>query len=462
MSFPRSCAPLLALGASLGAAVFFRGKLVEERLTLGLIPPALRENSPARAGAVAGSQAVLVSAGLGVLRAVALDFLWLRAVHLQERGEYFEAGALAKLITALEPRFPAVWSFQAQNLAYNIPPSFPLRERYPWVVQAIQLLRDGALLHNPESPEAYFELAFIFQHKIGLDFDDAGYLYRSSLAAAFDSRAPVEQGAEQGAEQLAARRREWKLDAEKVKSLETKLASTLDFRAAESHALYWAELGLSRSPEPGSWFHRRLEYVRVASLRQLFDGGRPVRSADGSLYAFLPDLRFLDVTERALRDDIARAGSAADRLPALAAFEATAAVYLFLAGDEPGARLRFEQAKADLQPAPPTLEDLLARWITGEGQRSGESAIDDCLDASLLLERSGERAFAGGLKKLARLLDARRTGAAPATFDERLRAAEARRNSGAFRELPFRIELLAASDGKPGGAIPPGATRERD
>jgi hypothetical protein len=229
--------------------------------------------------------------------------LWLRAVHLQERGEYFEAGALAKLITALQPRFPAVWSFQAQNLAYNIPPSFPLPERYPWVVQAIQLLRDGALLHNPESPEAYFELAFIFQHKIGLDFDDAGYLYRSSLAAAFDPGAPVEQGAEQRAEQLAARRREWKLDAEKVKSLETKLGSTLDFRAAESHALYWAELGLSRSPGRLLVSSNRVRSRRLAAaaLRRRPPGAFRRWIATRS---FGPS--FLDVTERALREDIAR------------------------------------------------------------------------------------------------------------------------------------------------------------
>lgn len=120
---------------------------------------------------------------LGGIRGIVADILWIRASALQESGRYFELVQLADWITALEPHFPEVWIFHAWNLAYNVSVLFnsPV-DRWRWVRHGISLLRDRAIIFNPREPSLYRELGWLFQHKIGADYDTAHWYYKRALA----------------------------------------------------------------------------------------------------------------------------------------------------------------------------------------------------------------------------------------------------------------------------------------
>lgn len=128
----------------------------------------------------------LATAALGTFRGLAVDVLWARADALQTKGEFFEAQTLAQWITALQPRFPRVWAFQAWNLAYNISvatkePS----ERWGWINRAIGLLRDSGMPLNPKDANLPSELAWIYFHKIGGKLDREHWYYKVRLAREF-------------------------------------------------------------------------------------------------------------------------------------------------------------------------------------------------------------------------------------------------------------------------------------
>jgi hypothetical protein len=125
----------------------------------------------------------LATAALGTFRGLAVDFLWARADHLQTEGLYFEAQTLSQWITALQPRFPRVWSFQAWNLAYNISAAtlFP-EERWSWVSRGIDLLRNRGIPLNPTSADLYGELSLLFHQKIGGRLDREHFYYKARFA----------------------------------------------------------------------------------------------------------------------------------------------------------------------------------------------------------------------------------------------------------------------------------------
>jgi hypothetical protein len=128
----------------------------------------------------------LATAALGTFRGLAVDVLWARADALQDAGEFFEAQTLAQWITALQPRFPKVWSFQAWNLAYNISVSTPnAAERWGWINRGIALLRDRGMPLNPGDANLAMELAWIYFHKIGGKVDREHWYYKARLAREF-------------------------------------------------------------------------------------------------------------------------------------------------------------------------------------------------------------------------------------------------------------------------------------
>ncbi|MCB1282299.1 MAG: hypothetical protein KDB18_12335, partial [Salinibacterium sp.] len=63
---------------------------------------------------------VAVGQALGAFRGLAVDILWIKVDYMKSKGLYYEVMADAEKITKLQPRFPAVWSFQGHNMAYNI------------------------------------------------------------------------------------------------------------------------------------------------------------------------------------------------------------------------------------------------------------------------------------------------------------------------------------------------------
>ncbi len=126
---------------------------------------------------------------MGAFRGLVVDILWLRADRLKEEGQFFDAKQLAEWITALQPRFGAVWEFQAWNMAYNISAAIPAtqpEERWRWVRNGYELLRDKGIPLNPKNILLYRELARIFQHKMGWITDDAHKYYKLQLALAME------------------------------------------------------------------------------------------------------------------------------------------------------------------------------------------------------------------------------------------------------------------------------------
>ena len=125
----------------------------------------------------------------GAFRGLLVDALWIRADRLKEEGQFFDAKQLAEWITILQPRFATVWEFQAWNMAYNISVAIPETrpdQRWQWVKNGYELLRDQGIEKNPRSILLYRELARIFQHKIGGTTDESHIYYKLQLALAME------------------------------------------------------------------------------------------------------------------------------------------------------------------------------------------------------------------------------------------------------------------------------------
>lgn len=122
------------------------------------------------------------SVALGSFRGLIADLLWLRSENLKQEKSYFEMVQLARWITDLQPNYSGGTAYLAWNLAYNISVTCSEHEdRWRWVNEGVSLIRDKALVYNPEDPVLYKELAWIFQHKLGNVLDDANLLYKNRL-----------------------------------------------------------------------------------------------------------------------------------------------------------------------------------------------------------------------------------------------------------------------------------------
>ncbi len=157
---------LLACVALLAGASVLLGPINRTRSELQLqAHVALAKNLP--------PDIAVTQAGLGTFRALATSVLWTRATRLQSEGSYFEAMRLADWITRLQPRFSAVWSFQAWNMAFNISLATDLpSERWLWVREGIALLRDRGIPLNPREIDLYQELSHIFLRKLSGPSDE--------------------------------------------------------------------------------------------------------------------------------------------------------------------------------------------------------------------------------------------------------------------------------------------------
>jgi hypothetical protein len=120
-------------------------------------------------------------------------------------------------------------------------------DRLRWVLNGISLLRDEALRFNPRDAKLYRELAWMYQHKIGENLDTAHAHYKAflleSLAPCVNSNGTV--CVSETNRPVLARMR---LDMGQMVVLEKRYGS-LDWRMPETHALYWASLGLSCAKE---------------------------------------------------------------------------------------------------------------------------------------------------------------------------------------------------------------------
>ncbi|MHC4884461.1 MAG: hypothetical protein ACYTGH_05175 [Planctomycetota bacterium] len=130
---------------------------------------------------------MLATTALGAFRGIFIDLLWLRSVELKEDGKFYEMVQVYDWITNLQPHYSKLWAHIAWDLAYNVSVERPQDERYFWVKRGIRYLRDKGIPYNQYDQDLYYELSWIYHHKIGGDLDFALRFYRTQLFREMDA-----------------------------------------------------------------------------------------------------------------------------------------------------------------------------------------------------------------------------------------------------------------------------------
>lgn len=101
------------------------------------------------------------------LRGVATVALWEKANNYQKKKDWTNLSATLNQIAKLEPHFITVWKHQAWNLSYNVSAEFDdYRERYHWVIEGIDFLKQGVGLNRKE-PHLVSDVGWFNAQKIG-------------------------------------------------------------------------------------------------------------------------------------------------------------------------------------------------------------------------------------------------------------------------------------------------------
>jgi hypothetical protein len=233
---------------------------------------------------------------LGSFRGLIANALWIRANELQMEDKFFEQVQLADWITKLEPHFVQVWLVQAWNMAYNISVKFrEPADRWRWVRNGIELLRDQGIPYNPKEALVYRELAWFFQHKMGQNMDEAHMFYKYAWAAEmtklFGGPQPnfeelTHPKSEEARARLQLLRDKYKMEPALMKKAEATYGPQ-EWRLPEAHAIYWAMVGLERSNPKDQITLRRNIYQ---SLHMSVLRGRIVLARPDGSFVFAPDL----------------------------------------------------------------------------------------------------------------------------------------------------------------------------
>jgi FKBP-type peptidyl-prolyl cis-trans isomerase len=215
------------------------------------------------------------SMALGGFSGIIANALWIRSSDLQESGKYFELIQLADWITKLQPRFAPVWDFQAWNLAYNVSVKFPkAEERWKWINEGISLIRDQGLKYNPRDPQLFHRLAYLYQHKIGDRTDTFNIRYKRFFIDEMEElfggptinwAALSHPLSEEETERVRRLKEDYKLDPEVMKKVDD-LYGPLEWRAPETHAVYWASRGLDVAQKQRLIRLRRVVYQSLQML----------------------------------------------------------------------------------------------------------------------------------------------------------------------------------------------------
>jgi hypothetical protein len=296
----KKLALLLLAAALLFGAGRVQQSLNHDRDTLGLTRTAVLQNAP--------PALAFTTVALGGFRGLISNFLWIRANDLQQDDKFFEAAQLAEWITKLEPTFTQVWLFQAWNMAYNISVKFKengpgdYTDRWHWLDRGIRLLRDEALLYNPNSLLIYRELGWFFQHKMGQNLDDANLFYKGQWAAQMTNYFGLD-GTNFGPllhpqspadfARLESLTNEYKLDPVFAKGVDDRYGP-FDWLLPEAHAIYWGAKALDAAAKnPDKVKTDDLITVRriiYQSLLQSFHNGRVVANPFEHTYTLGPNL----------------------------------------------------------------------------------------------------------------------------------------------------------------------------
>ncbi|WDE95950.1 hypothetical protein PQO03_09505 [Lentisphaera profundi] len=107
------------------------------------------------------------SIALGPLKGIITSGLLWRAMEKEDKKEYMESYQLSRMITAIQPRYPSIWTFQGFTLSFNVAASYTRPdERWQWILRGIELMRDEGLKYNPDNAEIRHEIMRTIKDKI--------------------------------------------------------------------------------------------------------------------------------------------------------------------------------------------------------------------------------------------------------------------------------------------------------
>jgi len=261
---------------------------------------------------------------LGGFRGLISNALWIRANELQDQDKFFEMSQLADWITKLEPHFVQVWLVQAWNMAYNISVKFKenapgdYTDRWRWVSRGIELLRDEGLKYNPNELLMYRELAWFFQHKMGANLDDGHMFYKQqwiiAMAPIFGStnvvslESLVNPTDETGRERTNLLIAKFKMSPEKVLAVD-KEYGPLDWRLPETHAIYWAQVGMQKAKEHPDRIKKEdimtLRRVTYQCMQLAFQRGRLIPNYFQRRFEYGPNLALIPKVNAAYEEQMA-------------------------------------------------------------------------------------------------------------------------------------------------------------
>jgi len=276
---------LIALLARLGA-VLREMRNDRESAHVHGVPPALN----------------VVMMGLGGFRGILAEALWFRMERLQIEGRYLELTQLADWITRLDPHATQAWVYNAWNLSYNVSAMMRRPEdRLRWVANGILLLRNDALRWIPDEPQLYRELAWLYRNKIGSSLDRAHVYYKLSLAATMAPLVNEEDGTipDELSPEAKAGLIELRLNPKTMRALQAQFGP-LDWRMAESHAVYWSMLGLAHTGADTILASRREVYQSL--LTAYMEQGIFTGDLEAGVWNAIPNDKLADGTEKFLRE----------------------------------------------------------------------------------------------------------------------------------------------------------------
>lgn len=313
MSFLRTkfYKPLLGL---VTVALLFCAALVQERLnlrreTMGLTRVDPLDNAP--------PVLAFTTVALGGFRGLIANMLWIRVADLQEQDKFFEMVQLSDWITKLQPYFATVWVHLAWNMSYNISVKFnDPKDRWLWVKRGIELLRDEGLRYNPREPLIYRELAWHFQHKMGANLDDANNYYKAvwidEMSKVLGSGRPnyeelLHPKSEEARAKVQLLREKYKMDPKWMKEVDDRYGP-LEWRLPETHAIYWAVVGIENTKNDTLKEQDMISLRRVIfqSMQLAFHRGRLVfLTKGGKEFTTAPNLEIVERTNRTYEEMMA-------------------------------------------------------------------------------------------------------------------------------------------------------------
>lgn len=381
--------------------------LFDERRDLGLRQPVELEQAP--------PLLAFVTAVGGGFRGVVANALWARAGKLQEEGKFFELYSLANWITKLQPEFKEVWAMQAWNMAWNVSRQFgDPNDRWRWIRSGMELLRDEGLRYNPKEPLLYRELAWIFQDKMGKATDDGHRRYKQIWASEMfqflgaDARpdALLNPAADESRRRVHALREKYRLDPVRMKHVDEHFGP-LDWRVPESHAIYWADMGLQHCGTNDAILLHRIIWQ---SMQASFMRGRLVeRPADKTL-AISPNLDLIPNVNRTFEEIRQREPAKRSTIDRAYRNFLKDAIFQLYAHHRPkDAAAWFKTAQSqfpDLIPAGVSLDEFVVSEIAGNLAAAKPTRVQGILEGVLTHHLralvSGEEDEANGYALLAR------------------------------------------------------------